>query len=246
MVEPTRRAPLPETQERATSRVKFQVEPGDLEELVQFAIRTGDHLAERDGHEARTEAVAIKARSIVIDERARWKCIIPLCFGYGSSPNCPPHSPTAEQMRDIVGRYQHAILMRYMPPVEDHTYPGFLVASARHVNAINELVGVVETEAAYRGYYLAMGFKGGPCCLCGRFGPDEVSEWIDGKPTAVCAALRGQVCHHYTHARPALEACGVDVFATAKKVGWETWVIQPEHPAEAVPCVSWHGLVLVS
>jgi len=246
MAELTRRVPLPETQSRSASRVKFQAEPGDLESLVEFAIRTGEELAKRTSQQARTEAVIISARSIVIDERARWKCIIPLCFGYGSSPNCPPHSPTAEQMRDIIGRYRHAILMRYMPPVEDHTYPGFLVDSAQHVNAINELVGVVEVEAAYMGYYLAMGFKGGPCCLCGRFGPDEVADWVDGKPTAPCPALRGQVCNHYSHARPALEACGVDVYATAAKVGWEVWIVQPEHPTEAVPCVSWHGLVLVA
>jgi predicted metal-binding protein len=246
MVELTRRVPLPETQTRPATTPKWRAQDEDLEELVRIAIRTGEDIGARSDHQVKAEALAMSTSKLVIDERARWKCMIPLCFGYGSSPNCPPHSPTAEQMREIVGSYHAAILMRYMPPVADHTYPAFLVNSAGHVNAVNEMVGIVEAEAAYMGYYLAMGFKGGPCCLCGRFGPEEVAEWIDGKPTAPCPALRGQVCNHYNHARPALEACGVDVFATAHRVGWETWVIQPEHPTESVPCVSWYGLVLVA
>jgi hypothetical protein len=38
----------------------------------------------------------------------------------------------------------------------------------------------------------------------------------------------------------------VDVFATVNNIGWETFLIYPEHPEESVPCVSWHGCVLVS
>lgn len=50
----------------------------------------------------------------------------------------------------------------------------------------------------------------------------------------------------FTRPRPALKACGAVVFATARNVGWETWLVFPEHSEEAVPRVSWHGLVLVA
>jgi hypothetical protein len=54
------------------------------------------------------------------------------------------------------------------------------------------------------------------------------------------------MCNHFLQARPALEACSVDVFATAKKVGWESpYIIMPEHPEKSVPYVSWHGIVLL-
>jgi predicted metal-binding protein len=241
-----RRPPLPETQERPVSNIKWEAISEDLEKLVKAATEAGDAVSEKGQKQASTRATVITTDKIVIDERARWKCIIPVCFGYGTSPNCPPHSPTAEQMRDIVGRYRYGIFLRYMPAAADHTYPDFLSQTAIHVNDLNEIVGRVETEATYMGYYLAMGFKGGPCCLCGLFGPDMVVDFFVGKEVPRCPVLEGKVCYHYTRARPALEACGVDVFATARNIGWETFLIYPEHPEESVPCVSWHGLVLVA
>lgn len=241
----TRRPSTASTQARPTATMKWDAVPGDLEELVKRTAAAGDEVAKRGGHSARTRATVIRTEQIVIDERARWKCIIPVCFGYGTSPCCPPYSPTAEQMQSIVSKYRYGVFFRYMPPIEDHTYPDFFVKSAAHVNELNEIVGLVETEACYMGYYLSMGFKGGPCCLCGIFDPQAVAEFTLGKDIPRCPVLDGKVCYHWTRARPALEACGVDVFATARNVGWETFLIYPEHPAESLPCVSWHGLVLV-
>lgn len=241
-----RRPPLPEKQERPISNIKWEATGEDLEKLVKVASEAGQEVSRKSGRPAQTKACIITTDQIVIDERARWKCIIPVCFGYGTSPNCPPHSPTAEQMRDIVGKYKHGIFLRYMPPAADHTYPDFLSQSAAHVNELNEVVGRVESEATYLGYYLAMGFKGGPCCLCGLFGSEMVVDFFVGKEMPRCPALEGKICYHYTRARPALEACGVDVFATARNVGWETFLIYPEHPEESVPCISWHGIVLIA
>ena len=39
------------------------------------------------------EAAVLPARDIFVDARVRWKCIYPLCFGYNTSPVCPPHTP---------------------------------------------------------------------------------------------------------------------------------------------------------
>ncbi|MBT9132340.1 MAG: hypothetical protein DDT33_00854 [Firmicutes bacterium] len=51
----------------------------DLEKLLGKAREAGA-----------TEVTIIPTDKIVVDERARLKCCIPLCFGYNTSPCCPP------------------------------------------------------------------------------------------------------------------------------------------------------------
>jgi len=82
-------------------------------------------------YEARAsgDACAITTDQIVNDPRVRWKCIIPLCFGNGSSSCCPPNSPTHKEMKELVSSHKHAILIRYMPKVKNHVYPAFLTFS---------------------------------------------------------------------------------------------------------------------
>jgi len=77
-----------------------------------------------------------------------------------------------------------------------------------------------------------------PYVLCGIFSSNYVGDFFLGKDVPRCPVLEGKVCYHYLRPRPALEACGVDVFVTAKNVGWETYLIFPEYPEEAVPCDS--------
>ena len=241
-----RRDPLPKKQDRPPSPIKNKLDPKDLDTLVKMAKKAIEDVSTRAKAKANGDACVIKTEQIVIDPRVRWKCIIPLCFGYNSSPCCPPNSPTVKEMEEIVSRYSHAILIRYEPKVKDHVYPAYMTSTAQHVNELNEIVSIVETEANYLGYYLAMGFKGGPCSACGIFSPEYVSDWIMGKEIPSCPVLEGKMCDQWLRARPALEACGVDVFATARNAGWkEPYVIMPEHPKTSIPCVSWHGIVLV-
>jgi len=59
------------------------------------------------------------------------------------------------------------------------------------------LAFTIEREAFLMGYYKAFGLGAGPCGLC-----DE------------CALDEG--CRHPKEARPCMEACGIDVFATVR------------------------------
>ncbi|MHC4198991.1 MAG: DUF2284 domain-containing protein [Planctomycetota bacterium] len=72
----------------------------------------------------------------------------------------------------------------------------------------------LEREAFLAGYYKAFGMGAGPCTLC-----DE------------CAFDEG--CRHAAEARPAMEACGIDVFRTARANGFEIDVARdrddPQH-----------------
>lgn len=79
----------------------------------------------------------------------------------------------------------------------------------------------LEREVFLAGYYKALGLGSGPCQLC-----------------AECAFELG--CRHPDEARPAMEACGIDVYATARKHGFTIDVVRsrrdPQH---------YFGLVLI-
>jgi predicted metal-binding protein len=77
-----------------------------------------------------------------------------------------------------------------------------------------EIAAKLEREIFLGGYYKALGLGAGPCRLCRS-----------------CAFEEG--CRHPEEARPALEACGVDVFATARRHGFKIEVVKtykdPQH-----------------
>lgn len=73
----------------------------------------------------------------------------------------------------------------------------------------------LERELFLAGYYRAFGLGAGPCRLC----------------EAACAFAEG--CRHPYEARPSMEACGIDVFQTARANGFQIEVVgdydQPQH-----------------
>jgi len=85
-----------------------------------------------------------------------------------------------------------------------------------------EIAAQMEREIFLAGYYKALGLGGGPCRLCQH-----------------CAFEKG--CRHAEEARPAMEACGIDVFATARKHGFAIKVLrnyrEPQH---------YFGLILIT
>ncbi len=84
-----------------------------------------------------------------------------------------------------------------------------------------EIAAKMEREIFLAGYHKALGLGAGPCRLC---------------PS--CAFREG--CRHPEEARPSLEACGIDVFATARKHGFPIEVVKtrkdPQH---------YYGLILI-
>jgi len=86
---------------------------------------------------------------------------------------------------------------------------------------VKEIAVALERTLFLDGHYKALGLGAGPCSLC-----------------PACAFEKG--CRHADRARPAMEACGIDVFATVRKHGFAIDVVRsrgdPQH---------YFGLVLV-
>jgi predicted metal-binding protein len=112
-----------------------------------------------------SDAKIIRASEVVVDERVRMKCFVPLCHRYGNSGFCPPYAPEPKVVREAIKKYDYAILVKHdVIPKEDFMAPGtgksFIERIGKHHGKIMEIVSKIEIVAFNDGYYLAMGF----CC----------------------------------------------------------------------------------
>ena len=80
-----------------------------------------------------------------------------------------------------------------------------------------------EREIFLSGYYKAFGLGSGPCHCCGD---------------KDCAFEKG--CRHPYEARPSMESCGIDVYATVRGNGFEIEVVRDEKDVQR-----YFGLILV-
>ncbi|MCQ1538215.1 DUF2284 domain-containing protein [Methanocalculus taiwanensis] len=169
----------------------------------------------------------IPVEDIVVSDWVRMKCRFG-CKGYGKHLSCPPYTPDPEDMRRILLGYRTALLLRFdgdpaHPKIHPEDIPlDFHPFYREMILWIWDAVWKLEKMAFYDGYYKAFGFGAYPCIFC-----DEcvVEEW-EGP---VDESIR-RSCRQMDRVRPSMESVGMDVFATAKKVGWD---IQP------IPCAGY-------
>ena len=186
-----------------------------------------------------SDAKIIRASEVVVDERVRMKCLVPLCHRYGNSGFCPPYAPEPKVVREAIKKYDYAILVKHdVVPKEDFIAPGtgksFIERIGKHHGKIMEIVSKIETVAFNDGYYLAMGFAAGSCrtALC---------------KGATCSLIQNGECRFPLIARPSMEAVGIDVYKLVRKVGWDIYPIGPKDisPGKKIPCAISVGIVFI-
>lgn len=111
------------------------------------------------------------------------------CGGYSGCLCCPPFSPAPEDMRKVLDSYKYAILL--------HRH---IKREWQSVGKLSKAAITLERSLFLAGYYKAWATKSGPCTLC----PECDTS---------------QTCKHPDKARPSMEACGIDVYATARGNG---------------------------
>jgi len=169
-----------------------------------------------------TNAVSFSAKGVIVDERVRLKCSVPICDDYGVNLMCPPNGMSVQEFKQALARYSKAILIQFerpLPPemrteirkADDvsalYKSQGFIDSYKKTFDPIklklHKTVHKVEAQAFTLGYRFAVGFIAGSCRLC----PE-------------CAALDQQRrCRHPFRARPSMEAVGIDAYETAKNAG---------------------------
>ena len=87
---------------------------------------------------------------------------------------------------------------------------------------IKAVVADLEREFFLRGAWKAFGLGAGPCYFCKE------------------CNLKEQLCQYPERARPSMEACGIDVFSTAKKADFPIEVVRTTRQ-----CPNFYGLILI-
>ena len=140
---------------------------------------------------------------IIVSQFVALKCRYG-CRGYGKRFSCPPYSPTPDETKRILAEYEHALMIRFTERDGFSSYtppPGDPQTTAAWVH---RSMLALERHAFLAGYYKAFSFSAHPCSICAR------CVLKDG----------GSVCLFRDQVRPSMEASGIDVYATAKRVGW--------------------------
>lgn len=177
-----------------------------------------------------SQAKAVPIADIVVDERALLKCLVPICSHYGVDLVCPPNVLPVSQFREILKRYHSAILIKVAIPLSNPSgeqgakrpVTDYMPTLRATQKKLLEIIGRIESLCIAEGYPFAAGFIGGSCPLCEE-----------------CIGIKsGLPCRYPFQARPAMEAMGIDVLSTAKKVGLDLDFSQGGGR-------SWVGLILV-
>ncbi len=206
-------------------RVNEDTLRADLERYRQLAVELGA-----------SEAMAIPAGYVVVDERVRLKCVVPRCLRAGETPSCPPYAPDLDLVRAAIARYSQAVLVKcVVEPMQEYAPgKGETTADQRRTLAFHQKTGEVvyglERQAYADGYHLAMGLGGGSC-------KDYLCKGL------VCQFLDSGRCRFPLRSRPAMEALGIDVMDLMDKVGWEAYALLGD--LGAIPCAVSIGIVFV-
>ncbi len=194
----------------------------DLQKYVQLAL---DRKAKR--------VKVIPAHKIPLDVRVKYKCQYPVCRNYNTSINCPPHTASVEQMRELIQAYKYVVVLALDFPSERIVAEGGEGDNIEDRRLMCYIVSAVESQAFYDGYYFAMGFGAGPCR----------PTWCKGQ---TCRALEGKGCSFLGLARASMESVGIDVYRLATELGWDIYPIGRSCKPGDVPHGLRLGLVLIA
>ncbi len=125
------------------------------------------------------------------------------------------------------GSYGRCLMCPPYSPLPEQTrrvldcYEHVLLVHGKPGAGIKGLVLSLEREIFLDGYYKALSLGAGPCRLCDRCDVETL-------------------CQHPREARPAMEASGIDVFATARKAGFPIEVVR-----ERTCDQNYYGIVMI-
>jgi predicted metal-binding protein len=172
-----------------------------------------------------THAKQIRLSSVVIAPWVRLKCQFG-CVHYGMQYCCPPDTPTPEKTREILDSYYRAISfhIEHDGHIEHikHIQGGKTLnrrAIERPVDFYEMLIDL-EGEMFKDGYYKAFVLLAGYCHLCKE-----------------CAKIRGVPCRYRRRDRPSMEACGIDVYQTARNNGFFIKPLREKTEGKNVYCL---------
>jgi predicted metal-binding protein len=135
---------------------------------------------------------------ITLAHWVRFKCMFG-CGGYGKNGGCPPAVPPVEECHKMIREYKHAVMIHFSADPQ---------ATSEKFTTVDYLA--LERDIFIAGYYKAFTLPHNQCKTC-----------------EVCLAGDDRVkCVDMANSRPGPDAMGIDVFATARKAGYNLQVVK--------------------
>ena len=145
-------------------------------------------------------AKLIPTRDIFVEDWVRQKCQYG-CNGFARRFTCPPYAPTPDETRKILKKYNQGLLVEF--------------TGLRNTGKQRDVHGMMyelEREAFLNGLYRAFAYTAGPCRICESCPAEKVENPNE---------FSKKYCKNPQRARPSMEACGIDVYRTARKAGFK-------------------------
>ena len=188
-----------------------------VEKLLSFALSSGA-----------SRSASLPAERLKVENHLSELCRTPQCPNYAKSMSCPPHVAGPDNMRKLLARCRHAVVIRLEVDTASLTGDDKTVV----FRLLHEVVAGVEAEARRLGFQLARGYAGGSCkqIFCSAQHTCRVVE--EKKP-----------CRHPDQARPSMSGFGINVGELMKSCGWSSRIYTG---TEADGPMSWlAGLILL-
>jgi len=134
---------------------------------------------------------------LVPEQRIRDLCFINKCGNYGNNYMCPPHIGSLEEIKVILKKYQHGILLQYSKALDvTIDIKGLRQSKVDFHNRVLQLEECLRNA----GVKHIWGMIGGNCALC-----------------EICGAETGDPCPHQDKARTSLESLAINVVGLLEK-----------------------------
>jgi predicted metal-binding protein len=145
-------------------------------------------------------------KEIVVAQWVRMKCEFG-CSNYGKNASCPPNTPTVQECERFLREYGHAVVFHLEKQVSDDE------ERREWSREVNGRLLNVERRVFLKGYQKAFMISMDSCKLC--------SECVESR----------EECAHPKQARPGADALAIDVFSTARKLGYPIEVLTDKSQA---------------
>jgi len=163
-------------------------------------------------------AKLIPTKDIFVEDYVRQKCQYG-CDRFARRFTCPPYASTPDETRKILKNYNQGLLVEFTG-----------MRNKEEQRDVHEIMYELEREAFLNGLYGAFAYTAGPCRICESCPAEKVENPNE---------FSKKDCKNPEKARPSMEACGIDVYRTARKAGYKINV------AKEGECFKSFGLLLL-
>lgn len=131
---------------------------------------------------------------MIVSQWVRMKCMFG-CPDYGRNASCPPHVPSVQECRELLGEYSHALLIHLACEAPPERMRQWCLENQERLIEAERRIFLAGFEKAF-----LLSFDN--CNLC-----------------EVCVAHPGE-CRLPYKRRPTMEAFAIDVYSSVRKLGY--------------------------